>query len=134
MAEPTTPPLAGLLNVQSAPALAEMKTASPPCTRAASLFPSAEQASDTQLAEGAVVTVQFWATDGSVGSGNQMQAANIPNTPQSLVSPLLTATAMVCRFIAITPVTGARSICPGNRTHVRREGCGCFLKPTALGR
>ncbi len=64
------------------------------------MFPSAEEASDTQFAEGAVVTVQFWATDGSVGREKLIRAATVKNigrgavaanADQRFVSSLLTA-------------------------------------------
>ncbi len=44
-------------------------------------MPSAEEASDTQFAEGAVVAVQLWATEGSVKREKQTKAASIQKMP-----------------------------------------------------
>ncbi len=41
------------------------------------MFPSAEQASDTQFAEGAVVGVQLWATHGPAATEKQTKAVNL---------------------------------------------------------
>lgn len=76
------------------------------------MFPSAEEASETQFADGAVVTVQLCATHGSEVKQQQMMTATIQNAQPVAMAVCagrrseVLQIGNVVRFIAITPAIG----------------------------